>query len=503
MNNPVLWADFPDPDVIRVGNLYYMITTTMHMFPGGDILRSRDLVHWEPCCHVFDRLDSTPAQRLQGGQIYGQGMWAACIRFHEGVFHVFFACNDTRKTYHYSASSPEGPWTRSDIEGFYHDCSVLFDDDGRVYIAYGNRQIRITELKKDLSGPLPGGLDRVAVTDDPGITLGYEGTHFYKHNGRYYLFFIHWDIAGGGRRTEACFVSDRIDGEFTGGDVLNDDMGFMNRGVAQGGIVDTPDGEWYAMLFQDHGAVGRVPVLVPVRWKEDRPVFHPVPLSLDGTVRQVHRPLKPLTVSDPLRGETLSEQWQWNHEPDKRFRVLTPLGLRLFSGTVTDNPELAVNTLTQRAFGPKCAFEVTVDASGLKPGDRAGLIALQGHYAALLVVRGQSGLRLTLRERDESGGIRPDFSCRDPGRDTETVDIEKDVLRLRAVFDFSSCRDTVTFSCDIGGGSVPIGNDHRLCYQLDHFMGVRIGLCCYSTEKTGGSALFRDFVYIPPEELSL
>lgn len=233
--NPITRLDYPDPDVIRVGEFYYMVSTTMYFFPGGEILRSRDLVHWEHLSYIYDSLDDTPGQRLEGTEnIYGQGMWAACIRFHQGLFYVCFVANDTGKAYLYTASDPAGPWQRRPIQGFYHDCSLLFDQDGRVYISYGNRDIRITELKEDLSGPKLGGLDRVAVSDRGNPNLGYEGSHLYCINEKYYLFLIHsrrdrW------RRTQACFTADSLEGEFTGGDVLDDDMGYWDQGVAQGG----------------------------------------------------------------------------------------------------------------------------------------------------------------------------------------------------------------------------------------------------------------------------
>ena len=220
-----------------------MVSTTMYFFPGGEILRSRDLVHWEHLSYIYDSLDDTPGQRLEGTEnIYGQGMWAACIRFHQGLFYVCFVANDTGKAYLYTASDPGGPWQRRPIQGFYHDCSLLFDQDGRVYISYGNRDIRITELKEDLSGPKLGGLDRVVVSDRGNPNLGYEGSHLYCINEKYYLFLIHsrrdrW------RRTQACFTADSLEGEFTGGDVLDDDMGYWDQGVAQGGIVDTPEGQ--------------------------------------------------------------------------------------------------------------------------------------------------------------------------------------------------------------------------------------------------------------------
>ena len=239
MVNPILKLDYPDPDVIRVGEIYYMVTTTMHFMPGGEILRSYDLVNWEHAAFVYDRLDSTPAQRLEQDQnIYGKGMWAASLRFHGGMFYVCFAANDTGKTYLYTAESIAGPWKKRCIEGFYHDCSLLFDEE-KVYIAYGNKEIYITQLNEDLSAPLPGGLHRLAVCDTGHPGLGYEGTHFYKINQKYYLFLIH-SLRDRWMRTEACFVADSIDGEFVGGDVLIDDRGYCNQGVA-------PAGDWYAV----------------------------------------------------------------------------------------------------------------------------------------------------------------------------------------------------------------------------------------------------------------
>ena len=162
--NPITRLDYPDPDVIRVDNTYYMVSTTMHFMPGCEILRSYDLVNWEHASYVYDVLDSTPGQKIEGEEnIYGQGMWAASLRYHKGIFYVCFVANDTGKTYIYSAPSIEGPWKKSYIKGFYHDCSILFDDDDRVYIASGNKYIRLQELDADLSGPKEGGIDRIVV----------------------------------------------------------------------------------------------------------------------------------------------------------------------------------------------------------------------------------------------------------------------------------------------------------------------------------------------------
>ena len=266
--NPITGLDYPDPDVIRVDDTYYMVSTTMHFVPGCEILRSYDLVHWEHLSYVYERLDSTEEQRLVGEKnCYGKGMWAASLRYHKGMYYICFVANDTGKTYLYTADNIEGPWEKRIMEGFYHDCSLLFEDD-HVYIVSGNRNIRLQELRKDLSGPKEGGLDRILVSDSRNPGLGFEGSHFYKIDGMYYLFLIH-SLPDRWMRTQACYVSDSLTGEFKGGDVLCDTMGYCGQGVAQGGIVDTPDHKWYAVLFQDRGAVGRIPVLVPVKWEKN------------------------------------------------------------------------------------------------------------------------------------------------------------------------------------------------------------------------------------------
>ena len=223
--NPITKLDYPDVDVIRVENTYYMVSTTMHFMPGCEILRSYDLIHWEHATYVYDRLDGTSGQRLEENEnIYGKGMWAASLRCHKGIFYVCFVANDTGKTYLFQSKDIYGPWKKQTIEGFYHDCSLLFDDDDRVYLASGNKNIRLVELKKDMSGPKEGGIDRIVVSDEGNPNLGYEGTHFYKINGKYYLFFIH-SLRSEWKRVEACFVSDSLEGEFIGKDVLNDDRG--------------------------------------------------------------------------------------------------------------------------------------------------------------------------------------------------------------------------------------------------------------------------------------
>jgi beta-xylosidase len=520
--NPIIWADIPDVDVIRVDDTYYMVSTTMHTMPGGVIFRSYDLVNWEIASYVYDELEDTPGQRLddQNG-IYGAGMWAASIRYHEGEFYVVFVANDTRKTYLYRAENIEGPWRKSYIEGFYHDCSLYFED-GRAFLIFGGGDIRMVELKPDLSGPLPGGVDKVIVRDRENVGLRYEGSHFYKINGRYYLFNIHWLRTGSGRRVESCLFSDSLegpyqtaafegvegrtaDGDFHGGNILDDDMGWHNQGVAQGGIVDTPDGDWYAMLFQDHGAVGRIPVLVPMKWVDGFPVLGEdgkVPLKLDVPSTRPDYAYSPIVESDGFDyapGEKLKKQWQWNHIPDNTLWSVTerPGWLRLRTGNVSPNFPCAKNSLTQRTVGPMCRVSVKVDASGLRDGDYAGLGALQSGYGLIAVTRENGKLYIVSLRRDmtvlDEHGRLPRRD-RAPGAEIGRVELTGSLAEFAIYFNFDDGVDEACFYYrDERGFFRRLGDVLHMRYTLDHFMGYRAALTCFSTKEPGGCADFDDF----------
>ena len=274
MINPLLMSDFPEPDVIRVGDTYYMLCTTKHFIPGGVILKSYDLMNWEIISHLFDRLESTPRQTMQGEQsFYGHGMDGGCLRYHNGLFYACFCSGDMNYAYLYTAEHAEGPWNVHRINQEIYGCSILFDDDGRVYIVYGYKNIYLQEMKPDLSDFLEGGLFKKILTSDEPAYVYYNGSHIHKINGRYYISVMNWPKKGNALRTQYCFWSDTIDGEFTGGVVMCTDNGYNYQGIAGGGFVDTPEGDWYSVLFQDRGAVGRMPVLVPVSFKNGAPVF--------------------------------------------------------------------------------------------------------------------------------------------------------------------------------------------------------------------------------------
>ena len=481
----VTCSDFPDPDVIRVGDTWYMISTTMYFLPGGVLLRSWDLMHWEVCGHVFRRLEDNPAWCLENGQnVYGKGMWAASLRYHRGCFYAVFCANDSHQTYLYRAPDIAGPWERIGTEGFYHDASLLFDDDGRVYIVSGNRQIRLTELKDDLSGPKPGGLDRVIADSGPGGFLGYEGSHIYKINGYYYLFVIHsrkdrW------RRVESCLRADSLTGDFTGRVIFDEDLGYRGAGIAQGPVVDSPDGRWWALWMQDMGAVGRCPVLIPLKWEDGWPVPEKAQARVTAFSTRPDKSCAPLAPEKaPFTDENV---WEWNHLPD-------PAGFMLDGGTLTltarrTSPSLPQtrNILTRRAVFPRTAVSVRVEGRALRDGDTAGLCCLQAEWRYIALRR--EGKKLFLVYGQE--GRMEERLLALPGNVTSA--------RLRMDMQFwGEPADTVSFRGEAGGAETPV-RSAEMAFSLRHFTGNRPGLFLTAEKEIGGSAVFTDFSFHAPQ----
>lgn len=283
--NPVIYSDVPDMDIIRVGNVYYMVSTTMHLSPGCPIMKSTDLVNWEIVNYVYDVLDTGDEMSLRNGaSMYGDGQWAASLQHHDGKYYVVFASNTTGKTYIFTTNDIEnGSWTRTTLDAKYHDLALFFDDDNsKVYLVYGSRKIQYVELESDLSGVKEGGASGTLFqTDAAGecVTvgnnnLGYEGTHIMKKDGYYYVFNICWPQGMG--RTEVCHRSKTFPSTKWESKIILDAQ-FANNGVtagvAQGGVIDTADGNWYGFMFQDHGAIGRTPVLTDCTWKDGWPML--------------------------------------------------------------------------------------------------------------------------------------------------------------------------------------------------------------------------------------
>lgn len=485
--NVNICMDYPDPDVIRVGNTYYMVSTTMHYFPGCEILKSDNLINWEHACYVYEKLDSTKGQTLHDNKgIYGKGMWAATIRYHMNTFYIMFVCNDTEKTYLYTYESIDGildescsfKWQKQNVEGFYHDCSLLFDTDNagkeHIYVAYGNTNVYITELNSNLTGPLEGGLHKLVVSDEGNPNLGYEGSHLYKINNKYYLFLIH-STRDEWKRTEACFVSDSLTGEFIGCDVLNDDMGFCNSGIAQGGIVDTPDGKWYSIMFQDRMAVGRIPIITSIHFENDFPVF-------DKDYRFITTP----------------NRWQINHEPDLSLvSYKTDASGSLLQYSITTNKtcnsvQYAINTLTSRLYYPVSTVEVDLDVSKLNDGDIAGLCIFQGCHGFIGIKKENDTYYLFTESKNTSD--RSPFVYEYGIKRSDAIKISRSQIRLGFTADFTMTRDEAFFYYyDQDNNKVELPDKHKMLFKLDHFTGNRAALFMYSEKQAGGTASFSNY----------
>lgn len=508
VNNPIIWADVPDPDIIRVGDTYYMVSTTMFFSPGAPVMKSKDLVSWEICSYVYDRMAEGDVQNLTNGKHdYSHGQWAASLRYHKGTYYVFFGSYGTGKSYIYKTNDIEnGTWTRSEINGMYHDASILFDDDGRNYLVFGgNGDIKIKELNSGMTGFASGATERTIIKT--GLTgLSGEGSHIQKINGYYYVFLIAWPNNSG--RIELCYRSKSLSGQFEGKTILNSGVGTYGSGAAQGGIVDTPDGKWYGMVFQDHGSVGRIPVLVPVTWENDWPIMGvngkvPVTLEVEGGYDGTF-----LAKSDEFNsGENkLALEWQWNHNPDNKNWSLTarPGYMRLTNGSLASNILNARNTLTQRTEGPSCSSVIKLDTSGMKPGDYAGLSAFQFNYGNVGAYVDDSGKRKVYMS--VNGAYSGNANISD-SRDkiVEQADMPGKEVYLKADFKFGNVDsshnisyniDKVSFYYSFDGSSwKKIGSELGMTYDLKMFTGYRSGIYSYATKQTGGYADIDYFSY--------
>ena len=470
--NPVIFADVPDIDIIRVDDAFYMVSTTMHLSPGCPVMRSYDLVNWEIVNYVFDTLEDMDNLALRNGENnYGKGQWATTLRYNDGVYYAGFTSFSTGRTYIYHTDDIEnGKWDRFVYDECFHDMSLLFDDDGRVYLVYGGGQIWCVELEKDLSAVKPG--TKRKLIDDAGLVKGClaEGSHVYKMNGYYYIFIITWPPHR--RRTQLCYRSETLDGEWEMKVIIDDNIGFRNDGVAQGGIVDDKDGNWYCFVFQDHGAVGRAPVLSTMTWEDGWPV-----VGVDGKVpRTAKIPVaghekKGIVTSDEFinsqivrpyhnfadtpeeagendyNGSNLALEWQWNHNPDNRLWSLTEREgyLRLRTVDVCDTVADARNTISQRTFGPECGGYIKLDVSEMKDGDTAGLAAFAEKYGYVAVKMEDGKKYIVTVWYDDNDDVEQEF-------ETERVEITENEVYLRVDCDYKKshrcCSESNTSSKD-------------------------------------------------------
>jgi len=520
--NPLFYDEFSDPDVIRVGDDYYLAGTTMHAVPGLVILHSKDLVNWEFASYCFDRFDFPEDKfALKNHQeIYGQGIWAPCIRYANGQFYVFSNING-KGLQCYTAKDIHGPWTHHNMQGNIYDLGVLFDDDGKIYAIHKYGEVHCTELKPDMSGPVEGS-DRVIIPEGNGIG---EGHHMYKIDGMYYL--ISTDYSPNGRTL--CSRSKNIWGPYETR-VIQADETYGYHGVGrttvprgtkyrigedgtkfgvapaspdatgcdnahQGGIVQAKDGSWWALLMQDFHSIGRTVCLMPITWEDGWPMiglkgnlgraprtwFKPdTKLGCYGIGEEAQPMRAPYDRSENFNGKTLGRVWQWNHNPDEKMWSLKGGKLRIQS-TPAEQLMWARNTLTQRVIGPKSVATVELNVKGLKDGDVAGLGNINVPCSWLGVVKDGKTLTLSCFEQMTNDTVNVPVS---PANGT---------IFLRMIGDYDNNQAQYAYSTD-GENFQTIGRMMPLTYQLISFQGSRHVLFAFNVKgQKGGYAEFDNF----------
>ncbi|HWA35865.1 MAG TPA: glycoside hydrolase 43 family protein, partial [Cyclobacteriaceae bacterium] len=458
------------------------------MSPGLPIMKSTDLVNWQLVSYAYDTLaDMDELNLVNGKSMYGRGSWASSFRYHDGQYYVTTFAQTTGRTYVFKTRDPDkSPWKMSSFKPSYHDHSLFFDDDGRVYMIYGAGRLKLVELNSDASGIKEGNLEKVIIENASApakgeVGLPAEGSQLFKVNGKYYLFNIAWPK--GGMRTVIVHRADNISGPYEARVVLED------RGIAQGGLIDTPGGKWYAYVFRDYGAVGRIPYLVPVQWIDGWPVLGTdgkVPESLDLPASKGLTP--GIVASDNFtrkRGEPdLPLVWQWNHNPDNKWWSINSRKgfLRLTTGRIDTSFLSARNTLTQRTIGPRCSGMTSLDVTNMREGDFSGLAILQKKYG-LVGVKSEGDAKYIVMINAESGKPTEAFRKKLEGRK----------IFFKIDCDFTDMNDTARFFFSLDGKAWDrVGPETKMYYTLPHFMGYRFGLFNYATKEAGG---YVDFDY--------
>ncbi len=493
--NPIIWEDLPDPEVIRVDDTYYYTASSFHHSPGAPVLRSYDLVHWEYVSHSVPALDFHASYDLGGGGSYVNGIWASTLQYRKSnqTFYWMGCMHGVGGGWVFTATAPEGPWEKHQ-GGCYYDMGLLIDDDDTMYVASGNDTISVAELSAD-------GLSQVrseVVLQTPSSVGGpLEGARFYKRGDTYYIFLTQyangeWVI----RSTNGPMGPYEGPREFA---VRLPYAGKPGSGGSphQGGIVETQNGEWYYMGFNDSFPAGRIPVMIPMTWSDDGwPSVDLVDGEWGGSYPFPDLPcgsnkVKAWNPKDTFQGAELAPEWEWNHNPDDSKWSVGD-GLTLQAVTVTDDLYAARNTLTRRIEGPASFGTIELDFSGMQDGDVAGIAALRDRSAWIGVKKANGVARVVM-----TNGVDMNTSWETTSTGTEVAgaDLSGTKIWLRVEADVrSSGGGTATFSYSTDGSQFQaLGNTLTMNKDWQYFLGYRFGIFNYATEATGGSVKVLSF----------
>lgn len=477
--NPILNADYSDPDVIRVGDDFYMVCSDFH-FMGMPVLKSHDLVNWTIIGQVYNRLDIDTGYSSMSK--YSKGSWAPAIRYRDHKFYVYF-CTPEEGLYMSTAADPAGQWaplTEVKRVPKWEDPCPFWDDDGQAYLGHsrtGAGPIIIHKMSSDGKKLLDTG-----VTVYRGPTS--EGTKIYKRNGYYYIVIPEGGVATG---YETALRSKNIYGPYERKIVLEKGSTKIN-GPHQGGVVELPSGESWFIHFQDDGAIGRVCHLEPVKWVDDWPLMgidedgngigEPVSVYQKPNVGKQY-PISALQTSDEFSSNKLGLQWQWNHNPvDDKWSLTDTKGyLALHAMQAADNKH-AKNTITQKLMGKAGNITTKLDVGKMSAGQRAGL-ALLGQNIYEMGVIDTNGKAMLFANNN--------------GKITLGPVLKQRVVYLRLSADLDANHTVLQYS--LNNKDFEQLGDACILSRRNYWKGVRPGLFSYNTISDGGTALFDWFHY--------
>ena len=483
--NPVVRADIPDPDVIRVGDTYYMVSTTMVHFPGATILKSKDMVNWEYCANPLEKLLDDDRYNLRNGQnFYSKGMWACSMKYHDGKFYILINGNDSR-AWLLTATDPEGKWTVKRLAHNYYDPGMLFDN-GKVYIVCGINHLTMVELDENFNEIRS---KVVVVRDDAGL----EGCHLYKHGDYYYIYATY----GGWPSGQVAFRSTDPFGTYEEKMLVEKTINGQVNTIHQGALIEDTTGKWWTIMQQDLGALGRFPNLQPVTWVDGWPIVgnNGVPYQTYTKPAGTNEYPRQMTTTDVFRNFPLDMQWEWNHLPQANgYSLFERAGwLRLKATSTTNLLSQAQNTLTQRIYmrsDKPSIGTVRLDVTKLADGDRAGICIFQDPYAQIGVEKKNGEYKIYWRQDALDGAAA---STKEQYASATVTDI----VYLRASFNYNTSKTKFYYSLDNKTWTA-FGGETSMGFNLSVFVGARFGLFCYATSALGGGSA--DFDWFSTEE---
>ena len=402
--NPILHEDYSDPDVIRVGNKFYMTASSFTSVPGLPILSSTDLVHWQLVNYALPQ--NVPVDYYQNVQ-HGAGVWAPSIRFHKGEFYIYYPDPDFG-IYVVKAKDPLGVWSKPALvlagKGLIDPCP-LWDDNGKVYLVHayaGSRAgIKSVLAMKEMNASGTKIINEgKLIYDGHGIDPTVEGPKLYKRNGWYYVFAPAGGVATG---WQIVLRSKNIYGPYERKVVMEQGKTEVN-GPHQGAWVQTPKGTDWFIHFQDKGAYGRITHLQPMVWKQDWPVIGADPDG-DGIGNPVSSYALPVSSTHEAFSQQVFQDFQWNANPAPHWRMAYENKYRNYAVVKTD----AVNNLwnfpamyLRKIYAEKFTAVTEINFNALQIGERAGFILFGKSYAALELNNTANGLQLNYVVADKA-----------------------------------------------------------------------------------------------------